>query len=260
MLRVCTLASGSSGNATYIGTKDEGVLIDAGISARQAVKLLASIGVEIEQIQGVLVTHEHKDHVAGLEVLTRRHDLPVYCTEKTGSHLEDVLDIAAERCRCFSAGETLTVGELKVESFSLSHDAADPVGYVINHKDTRVGVVTDTGVLTSKIRKALRHCQALVLEANHDLEMLQKGRYPYPLKQRILSAVGHLSNKDAGAGLLALASDETKHVVLAHLSAENNRADLARDTVKAALRRGKLEKQPAVTVAPRLEPHPLIEV
>jgi len=261
MIRFLTLASGSSGNSTYVGTEDEGILIDAGVSTRRLTKCLEGAGVSLNTIKGVLVTHEHGDHVAGLEVLTRKCRLPVYCTEKTGERLQETLRAGEERCQYLTAGQTFEVGELKIESFPLSHDAADPVGFVVNYKGTRLGLATDTGVITSGTKKVLQGCQALILEANHDVEMLKKGRYPYPLKQRILSSVGHLSNEDAGSALLEVVCGDTEKVVLAHLSAENNRADLALDTVSVSLDRGGIgTKQLTVSVAPRNEPHPLIEV
>ncbi len=213
-----TLASSSSGNAALVRHGGTALLIDAGISARRIARALAQLGMTPEALDAVLVTHEHRDHVAGLATLTKQYGVPVYASRGTAQFLP----CAAEAARPFPAGEGFALGAFSVQSFRTSHDAADSVGYRIDCDDGALGVLTDTGYVTDEAADALAGVELLLLEANHDEEMLLGGPYPYYLKQRILGRRGHLSNDAAADFALRCAESGTRDILLAHLSAENN--------------------------------------
>ncbi len=253
-MKVCTLASGSSGNAVYIADKDTNLLVDVGLSGRAVTGRLEALGVSAEELDAILVTHEHNDHIKGVGVLSRRFNLPVYATEATWAAMPAGIGVIREEHRRYiTAGDGFDIGSQKVEVFSTSHDAADPVGFTFADRFGKVGLATDTGRLNNHIRQRLIDADLLVFEANHDLQMLRSGSYPWPLKQRILSDRGHLSNAAAGHCLAAIVSGQTKAVVLAHLSKENNCPDLAYSTVAEILARNGLDADDGLTldVAPR---------
>lgn len=228
-MRVSVLASGSSGNSAFVQIGDTKLLIDAGISARRIKKNLLELGVALEEINGVLITHEHRDHVNGLAALTQKYGVPVYARPDTFRSMYCYARLN-EMC-CHNIGDSFSVGSLKIETFNTSHDAVDPVGFSIYGHNKKCTVVTDLGFVTSNVQKALDHSDVLILEANHDVEMLQKGSYPWYLKQRILSNKGHLSNSDAAWALVRMKKKQRTNVLLAHLSEENNCPDTVRDTV-----------------------------
>jgi phosphoribosyl 1,2-cyclic phosphodiesterase len=233
-LQICVLASGSSGNCTLVRSADTAVLIDAGLSARETGKRLASVGLELAQIAGICVTHEHGDHTTGLRVLQQRHRLALYGNRGTveGYQLGEPVMLA---WNIFQTGQAFTIGSLHFEPFSVPHDANEPVGYIIGHGGHRVGVVTDMGCVTHLIRERLRPCRAIVLEANHDEEMLQNSDRPWQLKQRILGRQGHLSNEHAADLIADIAGPGLEHIFLAHLSEQCNDAPLALKTVTQRL-------------------------
>jgi phosphoribosyl 1,2-cyclic phosphodiesterase len=234
MIEVTILGSGSSGNATLLRTSRTSVLIDAGFSYRQLRLRLAECGWSVAKLDAILVTHEHTDHIAGLRVLCNSHRIPVFATEATHAGRE----LATTGISCtesFQAGEEFTVGDMVIRAFSVPHDAADPVGFVVSANGIRYGHVTDIGSPTSLVRHHLRGCHLLALETNHDPEMLIDGPYPWFLKQRIMSRLGHLSNPDASALLSAVAGPELQALLLAHLSQENNTPDLALAACEEAL-------------------------
>ncbi|MFZ5640753.1 MAG: MBL fold metallo-hydrolase [Bacillota bacterium] len=256
-MKACTLASGSSGNAVYIATEDTKLLVDAGLSGRAIVSRLEEIGVTGDELDAILVTHEHNDHIKGIGVLSRRYDLPVYATGATWAAMPAGIGaIREENRRYMTAGDGFDIGSQKVEVFSTSHDAADSVGFTFSDGRYKVGLATDTGCLNNYIRQRLDDSHLLIFEANHDLQMLRNGCYPWPLKQRILSDRGHLSNTAAGHCLTALVSGKTKAVMLAHLSKENNCPDLAYSTVAAILEGHGLKPGVDLTldIAPRDNP------
>ena len=249
MLTLTTLASGSSGNCLLLSAGETHLLVDAGISCRRICRSLRDLGVDPSALSGVLVTHEHTDHIAGLATLTKQFRLPVYASPGTGRHLcyriaalEDVLHTCAP-------GGAFTVGGLAVETFPTLHDAAEPMGYAVSDGSRKAAVVTDLGVVTEEVLRGVRGANLLVVEANHDVECLKSGPYPYYLKKRILGDQGHLCN-EAGAALARTAAKAGAHtVVQAHLSAENNTPAMALNAAEAALAgwEGKL------LVAPRKE-------
>lgn len=233
---IAFLASGSRGNAALVYDGDRGVLVDCGLSAREARRRIEAVGLTAVRIEAVLVTHEHFDHVAGVRVLSRSLGVPVYATPATAArlqrHLADVPEVCAIR-----PGEALALAAFSVTAFRTSHDAADPVGYVFQDATgRRIGIMTDTGVLTGEIAEAIAGCDVLGIEANHDHGMLESGSYPHFLKERIRSDQGHLSNRSAGDALERLASDRLHTIVGLHLSEQNNLPRLARASLGAAAR------------------------
>ncbi|MDO4799777.1 MAG: MBL fold metallo-hydrolase [Bacillota bacterium] len=240
-LTFCSLASGSSGNCQYVASPSTRVLIDAGMSGKYVCSALESIGESIRAIDAVLLTHEHSDHTTGLRVLLRRYGIPLYITESTYRSLAPKLaDVPEERIRIFDKSQDFRVGDLTVRGFSVSHDAADPLCYRITHETTdgatSVGVVTDLGWVDPDVIEAFGGCDLLMIESNHDVELLKIGAYPMYLKRRILSEHGHLSNEDAGyIAREILRRGVLKHILLAHLSKENNFPDLAFETVRGLI-------------------------
>lgn len=240
-MELCSIASGSSGNCICVGASNSHLLVDAGISGKRIEMGLNSIGRKTCEMEAVLITHEHIDHIAGLGVIARKFGLPVYGTQGT-------LDAALASSTIGKIDEKLLhvivpeqdfqIGELTVHPISISHDAADPVAYIIKHGDKKAGVVTDLGTYDDGLVEKLQDLDILLLEANHDVRMLQTGKYPYPLKQRILGERGHLSNELSGQLLGRLLHDKLQAVMLGHLSKENNYAELAYETVRLEVAMG----------------------
>lgn len=228
-MRVSVLASGSSGNASFVELAGTKLLIDAGISMRRIKTGLAGIGVGLDQLDGILVTHEHRDHINGLAMLMRHSTAPLYVREQTYDNLSCRSLIDPKRCR-FIGGQ-FGVGGVRVEAFNISHDAVDPVGFSLYGQSVKCTVATDLGFVTSSVQQALDYSDVLILEANHDVDMLNQGAYPAYLKHRILSNRGHLSNNDAAYALVRMKKKERLKVLLAHLSADNNRPQVAAATV-----------------------------
>lgn len=234
MARFCPLFSGSSGNSFYIGSRSAGVLIDAGRSARQLDNMLKLCGVDPLAVQGIFVTHEHVDHVSGLRVFARKYGLPVFATPGTLSALGSALEGLNAR----PVEESMELSGMTVTPFPTSHDCAQPTGYRIGTEDGRTfALATDLGYLSDTVKEHLLGVDLVVLESNHDREMLRNGGYPYYLKQRILSDRGHLSNDVCASFLPELLKSGGRRIVLAHLSRENNTPALALETSRTALTR-----------------------
>lgn len=234
-MRLCSIASGSSGNCIYVGSDHTHLIIDAGISGRRIEEGLNSIGLKTQEIDGILITHEHSDHVGGLGVLARRYGIPMYATKGTIDAVKSMSylgKIPEELFRVIKADEPFSVNDLKINPVRISHDAADPVAYRIGNGEKSVGVVSDLGRYNDYIVENFSGVDALLLEANHDVNMLQVGKYPYQLKCRILGDKGHLSNESSGRLLSRLLHDNLGTVYLGHLSQENNLAELAYETVR----------------------------
>ncbi len=230
-MRVSVLASGSSGNATVVEAGDACVLVDCGISYRQLAARMRPLGLAPERIGAVLVTHEHDDHVKGLEVFLRRHRVPVLATAGT----LEAMPLSPPEAQPLASGREVRLGALAVTPVQTSHDAREPVGFVLDGGRARAGLVTDTGVLTALLAERLTGCHALLLECNHDRDLLRVGPYPWPLKQRIASRTGHLSNEQACAALERLVHSGLEVVVGMHLSQTNNRPEMVRRDVGAVL-------------------------
>ncbi len=230
----CTIASGSSGNCIYAGSEKTGILIDAGISGKRVNEGLAQIDRSGSELAGIFITHEHIDHIQGLGVLMRKYQLPVYASHGTvraiiGSNKLGRLDLSL--FHPVEMDQDLQLGDLTIKPFSISHDAAEPCGYRVSDGRGSVAVATDMGCYDDHIVEQLQNLDAIVLESNHDVNMLQVGPYPYPLKMRILGERGHLSNEAAGHLLIDILHDNMKKIFLGHLSKENNYEALALATV-----------------------------
>lgn len=235
MAKVCQLFSGSSGNSIYIGGRNGGILVDIGVSAKRCAAALRNIGVDPDGIKAVLVTHEHSDHVAGVRVFASRHKVPVFATPATLEELR-FSGIANNTVNSYEINSVLDLGDIYVSAFHNSHDAVDCVGYRVELSDGRtVSVCTDTGYVTDDAKKAVSGSDLVFLESNHEISMLQNGAYPYPLKQRILSDKGHLSNAAADMFAKDLIESGTTRLVLAHLSRENNVPEIAQLSAVSAL-------------------------
>ncbi|MBO5462777.1 MAG: MBL fold metallo-hydrolase [Clostridia bacterium] len=238
MLRFCPLFSSSSGNSVYIGDRDGGILVDVGRSAKQTDLMLNKIGVDISSVKGIFITHEHTDHVNGLSVFAARHNIPVYAAPGTLLALKNKGVLSAKHVDIALNTDEISVAGLNIKPFRTSHDCADGRGYVITGCDgvTRAAIATDTGFVSPDLLSTITGCKLVYIESNHDVAMLRSGPYPYTLQKRILSDMGHLSNDACADALCALVNKGTTHVVLAHLSQENNTPHLAYDTSVTTLR------------------------
>jgi phosphoribosyl 1,2-cyclic phosphodiesterase len=229
------LASGSKGNSSYITDGETSILLDAGLSGIEIQRRLASRGLDPESLDAIVVTHEHADHVRGVGILSRRYKLPVYINRETRNASPQLGRL--HETRVFECGAQFNIRTLAVRPFSISHDAEDPAGFTINRNGATIAIATDLGIATSMVKEHLKGCDLLILEANHDPTMLETGPYPWPLKQRILSRTGHLSNPSSKILLQELQHEKLQHVILAHLSEINNTPQKAFDEVSKALTR-----------------------
>ncbi len=235
-LEMCILASGSSGNSIYVASEKTRILIDAGLSAKQVALRLEQIGVVPESISGICVSHEHGDHINGLRVLQKRHGIPVYANAGTLNGILRQPKADEIAVKVFQTGSPFEIGDIAIEPFSVPHDAYEPVGFRLQCSETAVGIVTDLGMATALVREKLRGCQAIIVESNHDEDLLLEAPRPWPLKQRIRSRQGHLSNSDAARLIAECATDALEHVFLSHLSSDCNTPDTALRTVASQLR------------------------
>lgn len=231
-LRVCVLASGSSGNCIYVESATTAILVDAGISARETLRRLAAAGLDPAKLRAVCVSHEHTDHVAGIAQLHKQLGLALYANGDTARNVRGAESL---EWNLFSNGCPFAIGDVEILPFPLPHDAYDPVGFVLTRGAARLGIATDLGMPTQLARERLRGCQTLVLEANHDEMLVHSSFRPWSLKQRILGRQGHLSNETAAALLADVAGDTLQQVFLAHLSKECNQLDLALHIVRTHL-------------------------
>lgn len=229
-VKLCVLASGSSGNCTFIGTEKTRILIDAGLSAKKTAERLAEIGERIEEISAICVSHEHGDHIAGIRVLQKNHNIPVYANAGTLGCIGGGVTGA-----CFTTGSPFSIGDFSIHPFPVPHDASDPVGFIFSAGGRSVGIATDIGMVTNALRERLRRCHAVVIEANHDEELLDAADRPRSLKQRISGRHGHLSNRAAAALMAEIAGEGLQHLFLAHLSADCNSPQHARKTFETLL-------------------------
>jgi len=234
-VRFTILGSGSGGNCAYLETDDIRIVIDAGFSARQIRQRLASIGRTPENLTGILITHEHSDHIQGLAALTEKLRIPVYCNRATKDAIEYQLQIKLN-CRLFATGGSFEIGDVSVDTFMVPHDAQDPVGFLIRTVGGNIGILTDLGHTNKLVIERLRAANVLVLEANHDVKMLQESPHrPWSLKQRILGRHGHLSNEAAADAAEQIMSSQLTHLYLGHLSRECNRPEIARTVMQKRL-------------------------
>ncbi|WP_373897286.1 MBL fold metallo-hydrolase [Haloimpatiens sp. FM7315] len=252
----CPLYSGSSGNSIFVGTDKTKILIDAGLSGKHIENALKSIGQEPSELDAIFVTHEHIDHVKGVGVLSRRHNVPIYANTDTWEAMSKSLGKIKENNIKLIQEDYVDIKDMEIFNFPISHDAADPKGYVVSHGNKKACVATDLGHFSKEVKDAIKECQVILMESNHDVEMLKFGPYPYTLKRRILSSIGHLSNDDCGKAIVDIMKDRKKMIFLGHLSKTNNCPELAYQTVLNILNDNniKLGKDIDIDVAKRNEP------
>ena len=236
MIKTCSLFSGSSGNCIFISSGETSVLVDAGVSGKRIEEALEQIGESIKSISAIIITHEHSDHIAGAGILSRRHKIPIYANSRTWDAMRPFLgNSKPEHIQVTQVCKPFNVGDIYIVSFPIPHDAACPVGYSFFIDCRKITVATDIGHISDELMGWLENSHAILLESNHDVEMLMTGRYPWPLKKRIMGDFGHLCNDLAGKVVAHLAEKGTKHFLLGHLSKENNYPELAYQTVCNAL-------------------------
>ena len=256
-LKISVLGSGSSGNCTFISTSKTKILLDAGFNRSQTIRRLNAIGESLEGIKALVISHEHSDHINGLASLLATHDIPVFTAEGTSEAV--TAKFSLKKIEFIKAGQSFVVGDLKISPFSVPHDAVDPLAFILEAEGMRVAHVTDLGYMTELVVQRLRECDIIVLESNHDLEMLRVGPYPWFLKQRILSREGHLSNEMAGKFFSEHFDGRAQFIVLAHLSENNNHPDIARMVATEALVATAFNLE-NLLLASRATPSPVIEV
>lgn len=264
-LKVVSLASGSSGNAYAVVHNKQAILLDAGLSGKKISAGLVQMGIDTAWIKAILITHEHNDHIAGAGVICRRWRLPMYMTAGTWAVAQNKLGkIPSQGIKLLKQDESFVLGDMEITAMPICHDAREPVNYVFSTGKRKAAVLTDTGCITRDMLKMLEGCHALVLEANHDVEMLETGPYPWPLKQRIASRQGHLSNLQAARVATWLAvNGNLRRMMLGHLSAINNTPKVAREAVMAYLVEQNLGEEPLcidLQVLPRHQVGPVLQV
>jgi phosphoribosyl 1,2-cyclic phosphodiesterase len=230
----CPLASGSKGNCIFLKTPQLKLLIDAGLSAKSTREKLAEIGVDINELDAILITHEHTDHIQGLKVLALKMGIPVFANNETAKGIVEQFH-ECPKFKIFSTGESFELGDLEIHPFSIQHDTADPVGFTIKFDGLKLGFCTDLGFVSSLVQHQLQDCDYLYVEANHQISMVHASARPMIYKQRVLSRSGHLSNEACGKLLSHVAHSGLKHVHLAHLSSECNTPDTALSVVRGIL-------------------------
>ncbi len=256
MFEVSVLASGSSGNCFYVGSDKSDILIDAGISCKQIAQRLNKIGKDIKNIQAVFVTHEHIDHIRGLNILSKQYNIPIYINKGT----LDLSFINSAKANIIETDEELDFNGLNILPFSKSHDASEPVSYLIKNKSKKISVITDIGYSCENVIQSVSESDLLILEANHDVNMLKNGPYPVFLKKRIASKLGHLSNYDAALLVLEHAKNKLHHVLLSHLSINNNTPELALNTFSSIVKERSDLKKLKTLLSCREKPTELITI
>ncbi|MFC5411898.1 MBL fold metallo-hydrolase [Larkinella bovis] len=256
-LFITSLNSGSNGNCYYVGNEQDAVLIDAGISCRQAETRLRRLGLSMQTVRAIFISHEHSDHISGLSKLAGKYQIPVFITAQTLKNSR--LPLHTFPIRSFRSHEPIGIGDLRIMAFPKHHDAADPHSFTVSYHDTRVGVFTDIGIACDQLIHHFSQCHAAFLETNYDEDLLENGRYPYFLKQRIRGGKGHLSNQQALALFRTHKPPFMSHVLLSHLSKDNNSPFLVRDLFLPHLNSTQLivtsrnEETPVFRVSARLE-------
>ncbi len=265
-MRICSIASGSSGNCIYVGSDTTHLLVDAGISKKRVEEGLDTLGLSLQDIDGILITHEHSDHISGLGVLLRKREIPVYATEGTIRKMKGISGLSHIPDDLFQAvreEEHFMIKDVMAAPMQISHDAAQPAAYRFRHDKKWMGIITDLGMYNEYTVACMQGMDVILLEANHDVRMLETGPYPYYLKQRIMGERGHLSNELAGRFLSRILHDGLKAVILGHLSKENNMPELAYEAVRLEITMAdhtyKGNDFP-ITVAKRSEPSEIIEI
>jgi len=256
-VKACLLASGSKGNSVYIECGETRLLIDAGLSATEITKRLESIGVDGSTLSAILITHDHTDHIKGAEVTSRKFKIPVLISYRTLQAVEPSLN--KSQLYEFESGYSFSFRDLIIDPFQITHDAADPVGFIIESKDGKIGFATDMGIVTRLVTEKLKHCKMLIIESNHDEEMLMNGPYPWHLKQRIKSRHGHISNNESIALLKELLHEKLEGVFLAHLSEVNNDPSIPFEAATALIS-GQNSCNPGIYIGNQYRPTKLLNI
>ncbi|MBE7026103.1 MAG: MBL fold metallo-hydrolase [Ruminococcaceae bacterium] len=256
MIKFCSLVSSSRGNATLVSDGKTNILIDCGMSMRKTTEALGRLGIDAHDIDAILVTHEHSDHISGIGIMSRNFDIPIYANEATWAAMEGSLGkILPENIKCINPYQSFEIKSIGAFSFDTPHDAALSVGYRLDIENLKVSVATDMGHVEESVVNSIKGSDIVLLEANHDVQMLKNGRYPETLKKRILGDFGHLSNEMSSKIAVELLKSGTRAILLGHLSEENNRPDVAYDVVKTAIcdAGGRIDKDIRLAVANRYE-------
>lgn len=263
-MKFCSLYSGSSGNSIFVASDNAKILIDAGLPGKKIDEGLLSIGEIPASIDGIFITHEHSDHIKGVGVLSRKYNIPIYANEATWNTMENIIGkVKEENIRIIDKRSVISIKDMDIKCFNIPHDAAGPMGYTIHSRGKKVSVATDFGIFTEEIKENIKDSEVVLLESNHDVQMLKFGPYPYPLKRRILSEIGHLSNEDCGRAIIdIISSSKKKKIILGHLSSTNNHPDLAFQTVINVLREKGIEpgKDVTLSMASRHNPSELTQI
>lgn len=235
-MRFSVLASGSTGNAIYVENEEHSFLVDVGLSGKKMEQLFAKIDRDMKSLSGILVTHEHSDHIKGLGIVARKYNIPIFANAQTWNAMEGLIGNIPTDLRFHFDMETVkTFGSLDIQSFAVSHDAVEPMFYTFNENGRKLVVITDTGYVSDRMKGHIAAADSYVFESNHDVNMLQMGKYPWSIKRRILSDVGHVSNEDAAVAMSEVVAEKPTQIYLAHLSKDNNMKDLARMSVTQTL-------------------------
>lgn len=257
MLKFCSLYSGSSGNSSFIQSENINILVDAGVSGKKIVDALASINIGIENISAILVTHEHSDHTQSIATLSKKYNIPIYANKKTWETMQDKKEkISKENILYFTNNKPFTLNDVTILPFDIPHDAANPCGFTISDNESKLSIATDIGHMTTSIIDNIKNSNFLLLEANYEPDVLKCSTYPFHLKERIASPIGHLSNIEAGKTINYLADFGVKNIMLGHLSNENNFPELAYKSVLEQIENKDLN----LSVANRFEPSKFFEV
>lgn len=236
MFSYCSIGSGSSGNCHYVGYKKTKLIIDAGLSGKKTENNLAKADIDIKGVKGILITHEHSDHIKGAGILSRKHDIPIYTNKNTWEAMKDKIgNIKEHNIKIFESNVEFEIEDVLIKPFKIDHDAAEPVGYSFYNGKEKISIATDLGCINDNIRENVFDSRLVILESNYDEQILMMGSYPYYLKRRVLSNKGHLSNEDAAKFCIELINNGTETILLAHLSKENNFPELAYETSKGIL-------------------------
>lgn len=252
----CPLYSGSSGNSIFVGSETTKILIDAGLPGKKIDSALEYIGENTNDVKGIFITHEHSDHIKGAGILSRKYNIPIFANKETWESMKDKLGKVKEENVKIMETDSVAIGDLCIQSYKTSHDAISPVGYNIYNKNKKISIATDLGYFSNGVKNSIEDADVILLESNHDVEMLKFGPYPYPLKRRVLSDVGHLSNDACGEAIVSILKNKMKKIFLGHLSKTNNYPDLAYKTVENILNDNGIKIGKDLTLAMTHRNHP----
>ncbi|MBK5241670.1 MBL fold metallo-hydrolase [Clostridium sp.] len=257
----CPLYSGSTGNSIFVASENTKILVDAGMPGKSIESALKHINQNPSDVDGIFITHEHSDHIKGAGIISRRYDIPIYANKNTWEAMENKIGNVKEHNIKVIYNNSVDIKDMHIINYNISHDAAEPIGYALYSGNKKACIATDLGYFSEEVKNIIKDADVILLESNHDVEMLKFGPYPYPLKRRILSDVGHLSNEACGNAIVEIMNNKQKHIVLGHLSKTNNYPELAYQTVVNILNENhiKIGRDVSLILARRDMPSDLIE-